>query len=91
MDENFMELLERIRMEYGKGMIVTSGFRAPRYNQTISPKTGGTGPHTTGRAADILVAGPDAYTLIKIAQSLGELIASPEHLVRLECCFFQAV
>ena len=71
MDEEFMELLERIRMEYGKGMIVTSGFRAPRYNQTISPKTGGTGPHTTGRAADILVAGPDAYTLIKIAQTLG--------------------
>ena len=71
MDEEFMELLERIRMEYGKGMIVTSGFRAPRYNQTISPKTGKTGPHTTGRAADILVAGPDAYALMQIAQSLG--------------------
>ena len=49
MDEEFMELLERIRMEYGKG----------------------TGPHTTGRAADILVAGPDAYALMQIAQSLG--------------------
>ena len=42
MDEVFMELLETIRCEYGKPMIVTSGYRAPEYNAKIS-KSGSKG------------------------------------------------
>ncbi len=70
MDEVFMELLETIRCEYGKPMIVTSGYRAPEYNAKIS-KSGSKGPHTYGQAVDIHLVGADANAVIKIALQLG--------------------
>ena len=70
MDQVFMELLEQIRKEYGKPMIVTSGFRHPDYNEIIST-TGRTGPHTFGQACDILVSGNDAMVLQMIAKEMG--------------------
>lgn len=70
MDEGFMDLLEAIRVDYGKPMIVTSGYRSPEYNAQVS-HTGHTGPHTTGRAADIAIRGKDAYTLLRMALAHG--------------------
>ena len=70
MDEVFMELLEQIRQEYGKPMIVTSGYRAPEYNAKIA-KSGSKGPHTYGQAADLHLIGADANAVIKIALELG--------------------
>lgn len=65
----FLAKLEELRVAYGKPMIITSGFRCPRYNALISA-TGDTGPHTVG-AVDIAIAGPDAYTLLQLAMLIG--------------------
>lgn len=70
MDDFFMNLLERIRIEFNQPMIVTSGFRSKKYNEAIS-KTGKDGPHTTGKAADFLICGLPADNLISIAKRFG--------------------
>lgn len=69
-DPDFLDLLEKIRYEFGRPMKVTSGYRSPEYNAKVA-KTGATGPHTTGRAVDIAVAGKDAYSLLKLALAHG--------------------
>ena len=66
MDMDFMEVLEDIREAYGKPMYVVSGYRCPVHNMNVS-NTGRTGPHTTGKAVDIAVAGVNAYTLLAAA------------------------
>jgi len=71
MDEQFMLLLQKIRIEFGRPMIITSGYRHPDYNQKVSPKTGRTGPHTKGQAVDVLISGRDAVRLFAIAQQMG--------------------
>lgn len=63
MSEHFMDRLQKTRTEYGRPMIVTSGYRCPEYNNQIS-STGLDGPHTTGRAVDIHVYGNDAHRLL---------------------------
>lgn len=70
MDPDFMDRLEDIREDFGRPMLVTSGYRSPEHNAKVS-YTGHTGPHTTGRAADIAVDGEDAYTLLKLALAHG--------------------
>lgn len=70
MDPAFMARLERLRLVFGKPMPISSGYRSPAHNAAVST-TGETGPHTTGRAADILVRGADALTLIGLATDLG--------------------
>lgn len=63
MNRRFMEVIELIREDYGKPMVVTSAYRCPEYNDEIS-NTGLNGPHTTGRAMDIHVYGADALNLL---------------------------
>ena len=65
MDEKFMERLERLRSDYGRPMIVSSGYRDISYNTTIggSPNSA----HTQGKAVDILVAGHDAFRVLRLA------------------------
>lgn len=70
MSPDFLDVLEAIREEFGRPMPVTSGYRSPEYNASVS-HTGRTGPHTTGMAADIAVAGENAYRLIKVALAYG--------------------
>ena len=62
----FMDKLQALRDAYGKAMPVSSGYRCPAYNTKVSA-TGPSGPHTTGRAADITVRGKDAFTILKLA------------------------
>jgi len=66
MDASFMEQIETLRMRMGFPFHVSSAFRCPEHNDHVS-STGLNGPHTTGRAIDILVSGEDAYSLIRIA------------------------
>jgi len=61
-----MLILETIRAEFKSPMAITSGFRCPTYNNRIS-KTGPDGPHTTGKAADILISGDKAFLLLTLA------------------------
>ncbi len=70
MDPTFLERLEALREQFGKPMKVTSAFRCPAHNRKVS-STGEDGPHTTGRAVDILIQGFDAFRLVKIALALG--------------------
>ena len=70
MHEGFMDRLEALRVDYGIAMVLSSAYRTPEHNDKVS-STGFDGPHTTGRAVDILVAGEDAYKLIALAVSRG--------------------
>lgn len=70
MDVTFLQLIDELRHLYGHPIKITSGFRSPEYNAKVS-STGATGPHTTGKAADIQVSGARAHRLLKIALELG--------------------
>lgn len=67
----FIERLDILRGEFGLPIVVTSGYRSPEYNLQVS-STGDAGPHTTGKAADILVHNPvDCFTLVSLAFKHG--------------------
>ena len=62
----FMDRLQRLRYDMNWPFVIVSGYRTPAYNTSVS-NTGPDGPHTTGRAVDIRVAGARAYELIGAA------------------------
>ncbi len=63
MDKDFIDLLQKMRTTLGFPFHITSGYRCPDYNASVS-NTGLDGPHTTGRAADIACNGADAWRLL---------------------------
>lgn len=65
MDPEFLDRLESLRTVFDRPMVVTSAFRCPTHNAYVSESF--TGPHTTGKAIDIAVAGQDAYDLLALA------------------------
>jgi len=69
MDEEFMILLQTIRAEYGKPMVITSGYRHKTH--PIELRKSKPGEHTLGTCADIAVQGADAVKLLGIAIALG--------------------
>jgi uncharacterized protein YcbK (DUF882 family) len=70
MDIGTLRKLDNIRHELRKPMLVSSGYRCPHHNDSVS-STGMNGPHTTGQAVDILISGKDAYDLILVAYANG--------------------
>lgn len=66
MDPYFLANIDALRYRCGFPLVITSGYRSPEYNNQVSG-TGHTGPHTTGKAADIAVSRENAYTLLRIA------------------------
>lgn len=66
-DAAFLAELEALRVEFGRPMVLSSGYRCPEHNAAVS-HTGATGPHTIG-AVDVLIAGADAYDLLAVALS----------------------
>ena len=70
MSSAFMDLLQRLRENFGAPLVISSGYRAPAYNAKVSA-TGTHGPHTTGCAADLLIHGRDARLLVRHAVELG--------------------
>lgn len=70
MDEEFLHVLEDFRIWYAKPMKLSGAYRCPTHNREVST-TGSTGPHTLGKAVDILVTGEDAYVLLKAALRFG--------------------
>lgn len=70
MDLDFLHKLDALRGLMGRPLIISSGYRCPQYNQLVS-STGNDGPHTTGHAADILIAGEQAYVLLQRAMDSG--------------------
>lgn len=63
--DSMLDKLQALRDMYGKSITISSGYRAPEYNNKVS-KTGFTGPHTTGAAADIRISGRDAHELLTL-------------------------
>jgi len=72
MDDWFMQDLVALRRASGIRMPVSSGYRCPAHNALVS-KTGDDGPHTTGKAVDIRIAGTDMAELVKLAINAGFL------------------
>ena len=71
MDEDFLDRLEELRTEhYGRVMPLSSGYRCPEYNRSVST-TGPYGPHATGQAVDVRVFGAAAYELVEAALRQG--------------------
>ena len=69
MDEEFLYLLEALRVVYGKAIIPSSGYRCSRRNSVVS-RTGSHGPHTKGEAIDIKIAGEEAFRLLRIIMNM---------------------
>jgi len=70
MDDDFMEMVERIRELCGFPLPVSSAYRCPTHNAAVS-STGLDGPHTTGRAMDIRIYGHRAWSLLEAALEVG--------------------
>lgn len=69
-DPKFLKMLDALRHQFGKPMVITSGYRCPAHNQAVS-SSGPNGPHTSGKACDIAVQGEQAYRLVKLAMLIG--------------------
>ena len=65
----FVDDLERIRIESGIPMKVTSGYRCP--DHPIEVEKDAPGPHAEGLAADISVSHTNAFMILKAAIEVG--------------------
>lgn len=68
-ESDFMDRLALLRQRFGQPLLIGSGYRCPVHNVAVA-KTGPKGPHTTGRAADIRIFGPEAHRLAGLAFSI---------------------
>jgi uncharacterized protein YcbK (DUF882 family) len=66
-NKNTLLRLNGVREEFGKPMLVTSGYRCKEYNSL----RGFTQTHATGQAVDISCSRKDAFKLLKIALNFG--------------------
>lgn len=55
MEFEFLRKLDVLRHTVGFPIPINSGFRCPDYNDQVS-QSGRSGPHTTGRAADLALS-----------------------------------
>lgn len=66
----FMDRLYRLRRQWNKPMLFSSGYRCPEHPvEARNPK--GPGVHAMGCAADVLVSGRDAVELLWLAKAEG--------------------
>jgi len=65
-DQETLDALQRLRESIEKPMKLSSAYRCPEHNDKVS-STGKNGPHTTGKAVDILCSGKFAHELLSFA------------------------
>ena len=74
MQPQFMDSLEKIRVEMNRPLKLNSAKRCSTHNQAVS-STGPNGPHTDhgdgGQAVDIQISGADALRLVEVAKKYG--------------------
>ena len=70
MDGEFMLKLVALRDLFGAPLKISSGYRCPAHNAAVS-STGDAGPHTTGKAADVLIARVGATGLVRVALGMN--------------------
>jgi zinc D-Ala-D-Ala carboxypeptidase len=69
MDPTLLELLQALRREYGKPLVVTSGYRHPTHPiEAAKPEPGF---HSKGMAVDIACEGGQAFKIVKLAFKHG--------------------
>lgn len=68
-DYVLVEELDELRHQCGFPISISSGYRCPDHNEKVS-STGRTGPHTTGRAADLAVSHQQALTILRLALAM---------------------
>lgn len=66
---SFMDRLQKVREEFNKPMVVTSGYRSRIHSAELNKKRIGT--HAMGCAVDIECTGPDALKLVALALKHG--------------------
>lgn len=69
MSQGTLNRLDRLRERIGP-LKLSSAYRCPLHNSQVS-STGENGPHTTGRAVDVLASGTRALEIVRIALELG--------------------
>jgi len=69
MDDTFMANLVHLRDVMRMPLKLSSAYRCPEYNAHVS-HTGLTGPHTTGKAVDILIMGGNVNNLLNLVTGL---------------------
>lgn len=70
MDTKFMDKLIAMRRDVGIPFHITSAYRCPAHNEKVST-TGLGGPHTTGRAVDIVANSSLKYIIMTSATLHG--------------------
>ena len=69
MEDDMLRVLEEIRTEMNRPLYLTSAFRCRAHNNKISQVKNG--PHTLGKAVDILISGADCLRLLDSARKHG--------------------
>jgi len=69
LDKEFLDRLNQLREQLGRPVLLSSAYRCPAHNSVVS-RTGKHGPHTTGKAVDIVCAGSEAVEILDIALDL---------------------
>lgn len=68
-DTDLVDILQRVRDEFGKAVTITSGYRCKTHNKAVGGASNSY--HTKGMAADIVVAGTSPSEVAKYAESIG--------------------
>jgi len=65
-----LDHLLEVRLEWGKPMTITSGYRAPEHSREV--KKARPGPHTTGLSCDVAIGpGAEVYDFVALAMKHG--------------------
>lgn len=68
-DRHLLEGLQGVRDRVGKAVRINSGYRCPKHDKAVGGT--GSGQHTLGKAADIVVSGYTSKEIAKIGEELG--------------------
>lgn len=66
---SFMDRLQRLREEFNKPMVISSGYRSR--NHSAERKKNRPGTHAMGCAVDVVISGGDALRLIELGLKHG--------------------
>jgi len=70
-DPVFMDILQSMRASLEIPLPITSAYRSPQHNKSVSHTKALTGPHPDSQAVDIGVRFQDAYKVIAAAPAYG--------------------
>ena len=70
-DDKLVEYLQKIRDHFGKPVTISSAYRCPSYNSSVSKAT--SSYHIKGMAADFYIEGVAPIEIAKYAESIGIL------------------